>query len=104
MAEAGFIAPAAGGNYSYSDWIFTPYPHLFGWIPGTANITGVLLMIILTLMVVTSQVLDKNEFHDIRSHIGALTFFFIFRIGFVEEDFSTFSTIVISNIWGLLFY
>ena len=36
-------------------------------------------MIILTLMVVTSQVLDKNEFHDIRSHIGALTFFFHFQ-------------------------
>ena len=35
--------------------MFTPKPHLFGWIPGSANLTGVLLVIVLTLMVITSQ-------------------------------------------------
>jgi len=52
---AGYHPPEHGGNYTYFDWMFTPKPHIFGLIPGWANPTGVVLLILMTMMLVTSQ-------------------------------------------------
>ncbi len=52
---AGFHPPEHGGAYTYVDWMFTPKPHIFGLIPGWANITGVILMALMAVMLITSQ-------------------------------------------------
>ena len=44
-----------GGPWSYYEWIFTMRPGIFGLIPGIANITGIALIGILTVMVVCSM-------------------------------------------------
>lgn len=43
------------GNYTAAEWLFTMKPGLFGLIPGIANPSGVALMIILTVMVISSM-------------------------------------------------
>ena len=40
--------------YTYYEWLFTMKPGMFGLYPGIANLTGVSLIVILTLMVVCS--------------------------------------------------
>ena len=41
--------------YNYGEWLFTWMPHCFGLIPGIANPTGVILIIVLTVMVICSM-------------------------------------------------
>ena len=41
--------------YSYSDWMLTDKPMSFGLIPGWANPTGIILIIVLTVMVICSM-------------------------------------------------
>ena len=52
---AGFHPPEHGGSYTYAEWMFTAKPHIFGLIPGWANITGVILMLLMVVMLITSQ-------------------------------------------------
>ena len=40
--------------WSIFDWLLTPGPGVFGLVGGWANITGVLLIVILTIMIVCS--------------------------------------------------
>ena len=42
-------------SYSFADWLFTTKPGLYGIIHGIANPTGVALMIVLTIMVISSM-------------------------------------------------
>ena len=42
-------------NFTVVDWLITDRPHLFGLIPGWANPTGVILIIILFIMYVCSM-------------------------------------------------
>ena len=44
-----------GSSWSYTDWIFTTRPGVFGLVGGFANPSGVALLCILTLMVVCSM-------------------------------------------------
>ncbi len=44
-----------GTRWSYYDWILTMRPGVFGLLPGIANLTGVALIAILTLMVICSM-------------------------------------------------
>lgn len=60
---AGYHAPEHGGKYSYTEWMFTAKPHIYGLVPGWANITGVLLMILMVLMLVTSQEFVRRGGH-----------------------------------------
>lgn len=43
------------GNYTVAEWLFTAKPGLFGLVHGWANPTGVILIIILTIMFICSQ-------------------------------------------------
>ena len=43
------------GFWSYQEWLLTLKPGVFGLIPGLANVTGVILIIILTVMVLCSM-------------------------------------------------
>ena len=42
-------------NYTMTEWLLTTRPHLFGLVPGGANPTGVVLIIILTVITVCSM-------------------------------------------------
>lgn len=50
-----YYPPPEGGEYSFLEWILTDRPNLFGLIPGWANPTGVLLIVIVCIMFFTSQ-------------------------------------------------
>ena len=41
-------------RWSVAEWLLTPYPGVFGRIKGYANITGVLLIVVLTIIVICS--------------------------------------------------
>ena len=41
-------------RWSVVEWLLTPYPGVFGLIKGYANITGVLLIVVLTIIVICS--------------------------------------------------
>ena len=41
-------------RWSVAEWLLTPYPGVFGLIKGYANITGVLLILVLTIIVICS--------------------------------------------------
>ena len=41
-------------RWSVAEWLLTPYPGVFGLIKGYANITGVLLLFVLTIIVICS--------------------------------------------------
>lgn len=41
-------------RWGVAEWLFTPYPGVFGLINGYANITGVLLIFVLTIIVICS--------------------------------------------------
>ena len=41
-------------RWSVAEWLLTPYPGVFGLIKGYANITGVLLIFVLTVIVICS--------------------------------------------------
>ncbi|XP_040570959.1 NADPH oxidase 5 isoform X2 [Lepeophtheirus salmonis] len=47
--------PPRNGSYSFSDWIFTSSPGLFGLTGGLANPTGVALIVILSIMILCSM-------------------------------------------------
>ncbi|CAB4066983.1 NOX5 [Lepeophtheirus salmonis] len=47
--------PPRNGSYSFSDWIFTSSPGLFGLTGGLANPTGVALIAILSIMILCSM-------------------------------------------------
>jgi hypothetical protein len=47
--------PDSRGPWTYYEWLFTTQPGVFGLYPGIANVTGISLIIILTLMVVCSM-------------------------------------------------
>jgi hypothetical protein len=47
--------PERGANYSYADWMLTSKPRMFGLVPGWANLTGVVLMALTTLLLLTSE-------------------------------------------------
>ena len=44
-----------GANFTAVDWLFTNRPHYFGLIPGWANPTGVLVLIVLLVMSICSM-------------------------------------------------
>jgi hypothetical protein len=44
-----------GGPWTLYDWLFTMRPGVFGLLPGIANVTGVALIAVLTLMVLCSM-------------------------------------------------
>ena len=44
-----------GGNLTAVDWLLTNRPHYFGLIPGWANPTGVLVLVVLLVMSVCSM-------------------------------------------------
>ena len=37
-------------NLTYSEWLFTAKPEIFGLVPGWANPTGFLLLLVLVIM------------------------------------------------------
>ena len=41
-------------RWGVAEWLLTPYPGVFGLIKGYANITGVLLILVLTIIVICS--------------------------------------------------
>ncbi len=45
----------AGQNLTAVDWLFTDRPHYFGLIPGWANPTGVVLLVVLVIMFICSM-------------------------------------------------
>ena len=49
--------------YSYSDWMLTDKPMSFGLIPGWANPTGIILIIVLTVMVICSMPQVRRSGH-----------------------------------------
>ena len=49
--------------YNYGEWLFTWMPHCFGLIPGIANPTGVILIIVLTVMVICSMPQVRRSGH-----------------------------------------
>lgn len=52
------VCDAASGHqgpWTYYEWLLTMKPGVFGLIPGIANVTGVALIVILTLMVLCSM-------------------------------------------------
>ena len=51
---SGLQACTTGTSWTYSDWLFTTQPGVFGLVGGLANPTGVALIAILTLMVFCS--------------------------------------------------
>ena len=58
LLEANGIVPneyVSSNNYTAWEWLFTNRPHIFGLIPGWANPTGVLLLVVLVVMVVASM-------------------------------------------------
>ena len=42
-------------RWSVAEWLLTPYPGVFGLISGYANITGVILIFVLTIIVICSM-------------------------------------------------
>ncbi len=52
-----------GSRYSYWDWMLTTKPGLFGLLPGWANITGVILILALTIMAVCSMPSVRRSGH-----------------------------------------
>jgi hypothetical protein len=48
------ICPGDAEPWSYYEWLFTMKPHVFGLIPGIANVSGIMLMVSMTIMVVCS--------------------------------------------------
>ena len=48
---------------TFTDWIFTDKPQVFGLIPGYAAPTGVGLILILTVMVILSMSFVRNKGH-----------------------------------------
>ena len=50
-------------RWSAADWIFTPRPGVFGLAKGFASITGVVLIIILTVMVICSLPIVRKSGH-----------------------------------------
>ena len=50
-------------RWSATDWIFTPRPGVFGLAKGFASITGVVLIIILTVMVICSLPIVRKSGH-----------------------------------------
>lgn len=70
-----------GRPWSLYEWLFTMGPKIFGLIPGMANVTGIALIIILTLMVVCSMP-------------------FVRRGGYFEVFY--FSHLLYIGYWGLL--
>ena len=42
-------------NYTMSEWLLTSRPKLYGLVAGTANPTGVILLVILTIMILCSM-------------------------------------------------
>ena len=64
--SAGYHPKEQGGNYTYSEWMLTANPHLFGLFPGWANVTGVALMAIVALMVITSlECVRRNGYFNL---------------------------------------
>ena len=49
------VCPEGVEPWNYGDWLFTMGPGVFGLVPGIANPTGVILIIILTIMVICSM-------------------------------------------------
>jgi len=52
-----------GTQYSYADWMLTTTPGVFGMVPGIANITGIFLIIVLTIMFVCSLPVVRRSGH-----------------------------------------
>ena len=50
-------------RYSYLEWIFTSKPNVMGLIPGWANLTGVGLILILTIMCICSMPIIRKKGH-----------------------------------------
>ena len=44
-----------GSNWNYADWILTSRPGIFGLVSGVACPTGVVLILVLTVMVILSM-------------------------------------------------
>lgn len=47
-------------NYTMSEWILTSRPRLFGLVPGAANPTGVVLVLILSVISLCSMPLVRR--------------------------------------------
>ena len=47
--------PDGSAPYSYCDWMMTGKPMVFGLIHGWANPTGIVLIVLLTVMVICSM-------------------------------------------------
>ena len=55
-------------SYPFSDWLFTMKPGLFGLFGGIANPTGVALLVILTVMVISSMKwVRKGGYFEVRT-------------------------------------
>ena len=69
-------------RWSAADWIFTPQPGVFGLAKGFASITGVILIIILTVMVICSLPIVRKSGHfqvySFESQTACIKFFFKF--------------------------
>ena len=57
------ICQPESARYSYLEWMFTIKPGLFGLVPGCANITGVILLLSLTIMVIGSMNCVRRSGH-----------------------------------------
>ena len=57
------ICNSTGKPWSYAEWIFTDKPSFLGSINGSANITGVVMMAILTIMFICSLPFIRRRGH-----------------------------------------
>ncbi len=61
----------AGQNLTAIDWLFTDRPHYFGLIPGWANPTGVLLLVVLIVMFICSMKwVRKGGYFEVQYNIA----------------------------------
>jgi len=64
--DGNFLCQACSGDarpWSYSEWIFTMKPHIFGMMGGEANPSGVALMTIMAIMFVCSLPFVRRRGH-----------------------------------------
>ncbi len=64
--QTTFNPKEEGGSYSYAEWMFTGKPGLFGLVPGWANPTGdVLMLIMVTIFLTSLECMRRGGFFNV---------------------------------------
>lgn len=83
--------------WTYTEWILTDRPGVFGLVKGAANITGILLIISLTIMVICSMsFVRRSGYFQASAHLSSMelinslfNFFFSFSRCFTSPIYFT---------------